>query len=90
MLSSEEDSDAARGALRSIDGAGPEAVPTLLEGLESEDRRRRYYAMYLLGKVGPAAKAALPILKRMRDETESRRYRESYQRTIDQIEAGSE
>ena len=30
--------DAARGALRAIDDAGPEAVPVLIEGLEAEDR----------------------------------------------------
>ena len=58
MLASEEDVDAARGALRGIDDAGPNAVPVLMEGLESEDRRLRFYAMFLIGKVGPDAKEA--------------------------------
>ena len=61
MLDSEQDQDAARGALRSMDDAGPEAVDVLIEGLESDDRRRRYYAMFLLGKIGPAAKDAVPL-----------------------------
>jgi HEAT repeat protein len=87
MLDREIDQDAARGALRSIDDAGPEAVPVLIAGLESGDRRRRYYAMFLLGKVGGAAKEALPILKRMRDEADSDRSRSSIDRTIEQIEA---
>ena len=86
MLSSEDDEDAARGALRSIDDADADAVPVLIEGLESEDRRRRFYATFLLGKVGPDAKEALPILRRLRDETESTRYRDSIQKTIDAIE----
>ncbi len=79
----------ARGALRSIDDAGPEAVDVLIEGLESDDRRRRYYAMFLLGKIGPAAKDAVPLLKRLLDETDSQRFKGSIQRTIDQIEAES-
>ncbi|MGI9471382.1 MAG: HEAT repeat domain-containing protein, partial [Rubripirellula sp.] len=86
MLTSEDDRDAARGALRAIDDAGPEAVPVLVGALESDDRRQRYYAMFLLGKVGPAAKDALPAIRRLLEETDSDRFRGSIQQTIDRIE----
>jgi hypothetical protein len=58
----------------------------LLEGLQSEDRRLRFYAMFLIGKVGSDAKEALPMLKRLLEETDSERFRGSLQQTIDRIE----
>jgi len=45
-----------RSALREIDEAGPEVSPTLKKALKVDDRRIRFYAVRLLGKVGPAAK----------------------------------
>ena len=87
MLKSEEDTNYARGALRAIDAAGPEAVPVLMAGLESDDQRSRFYALFLLGKVGPAASEALPLLKKLMEETESGRMKDSFQKAIEEIEA---
>lgn len=87
MLQSEIDEDAARGALRSIDDAGPEALDVLLSGLDSDDRRIRFYAMFLIGKIGPQAKPAIPKLESMLNETESGRFRETIQQAIDRIKS---
>jgi HEAT repeat protein len=57
----------------------------LIEALDSEDRRRRYYAVFFLGKLGPVAAEALPALRQAL-ESESQRFREVVQRTIDSIE----
>ena len=90
MLASEDDTDAARGALRAIDGAGPEAVPILIEGLKSTDRRRQFYAIFLLGKVGPEASAALPVLEQLREDSDSVRAKDAFTRAIKQIETKTE
>ncbi|MGB0597490.1 MAG: HEAT repeat domain-containing protein [Rubripirellula sp.] len=90
MSQNDEDRDAARGALRSIDDAGPEAVPLLLEALKSEDRGRRFYSAYLLGKVGADARDALPTLAQLRDASDSDRFKEMVDRTIKSIESVSE
>lgn len=63
MLASDEDRDFARGALRDIDAAPVEAVPLFMAALDSEDRTEAFYAIFLLGKVGPAAAEALPKLE---------------------------
>ena len=86
MLASEDDSEAARSALREIDDAGPEAIPVLIEGLQSSDRRRQFYAIFLLGKIGPKASEALPVLRKLRDESDSNRGKEAFSRAIKQIE----
>jgi len=90
MLDSEDDRDAARGALRAIDDADVDAVPVLLEGLESEDRRRRYYAVSLLRKIGPPAKDALPALKKILEESDSGRMTDFLKTAIESIEGDSE
>ena len=90
MLGSDVDTDYARGALRAIDVAGPEAVPVLMAGLESDDQRRRFYAVFLLGKVGPAAKEALPLMKKLSEEAESGRLKDSFKKAIEQIETAPE
>ncbi|MEO1983288.1 MAG: HEAT repeat domain-containing protein, partial [Fuerstiella sp.] len=90
MLQNEEDTNVARGAIRAIDAAGPEALPVLLAGLKSDDLRTQYYAVFLLGKVGPAAADALPLLNKLHDESESRRFQERLQSAIDDIEVKSE
>ena len=87
MLQNEVDEEAARGALRSIDDAGPEALDVLLSGLDSEDRRIRFYAMFLIGKIGPDAKPAIPKLEAMLGQTDSGRFRETIQQAIDRIKA---
>jgi HEAT repeat protein len=85
LLYSETDRDAARGALQAIDAVGPEALPTLLEALQVEDSRLRFFAVFYLAKLGPEAKDALPILKTMQD-SENRRLRRTLERTIAAIE----
>ena len=90
LLASEDDTDAARGALRAIDGAGPEAVPILIEGLKSTDRRRQFYAIFLLGKVGAEASTALPVLRKLREDSDSARAKDAFTRAIKQIEEASE
>ena len=90
LLDSEDDRDAARGALREIDDADATAVPILTEALKSEDRRRRFYAISLLRKVGPAAKEALPELQRIAEEDESRRTRDFVKSAIKSIQRESD
>lgn len=69
LLNSEADSDFASGALREIDAAPVEALDLLIENLDSEERRVGFYAVTLLGKIGPPAKAALPKLEAMLDDS---------------------
>ena len=40
----------------------PAAVPTLIEALGSRDREDRFHAAWLLGRLGPEAKSAVPAL----------------------------
>jgi HEAT repeat protein len=65
MLSHEEDTDFASGALREINDAPVEAIPLFIEKLDSEERRVGFYAVTLLGKIGPPAAEALPKLEEM-------------------------
>ena len=87
MLRKDDDSDAARQALREINTAGDEAVPLFLEILQDEDagRRTRYYAVYLLRKMGSRAKSALPKLRELAKNTDGK-YREYYERAIREIQ----
>ncbi|GIW99165.1 MAG: hypothetical protein KatS3mg111_2498 [Pirellulaceae bacterium] len=64
MLASEEDSDFASGALREIDAAPPEAIDLFMQHLDSDDRRTAFFAIFLLGKIGPDAKRVLPELQK--------------------------
>lgn len=72
MLDDDQDRDYARAALKLIDAADADAVPVLLEGLNSEDRMMKYYAAFFLKKVGPAGKEALPTLKEMAQKEDGR------------------
>ena len=85
-MSSEADQDSARSAVKDIDAAGPEAIPVLRQELESSDRRLQYYAVFLLGKVGPPAADLLPELKNLRDDSDSKRFKEAVQKSIELIE----
>ncbi|QDV25410.1 HEAT repeat domain-containing protein [Aureliella helgolandensis] len=67
MLSNEEDSDFASRALREINTAPLTSIPLFIENLDSEDRRVGYYAVTLLGKIGPPARAAIPKLEEMQE-----------------------
>ena len=68
----------------------PEAVPILIEGLKSTDRRRQFYAIFLLGKVGAEASTALPVLRQLREDSDSVRAKDAFTRAIKQIEAKAE
>ena len=83
------DRDAARSALREIDDVGPEAVAALIKALDNDDRRLRYYGAYYLGKLGPAAKDALPALRRLADD-EGSRFNKFLKRTINKIEGSGD
>ena len=65
MLSSNEDRDFASSSLKEINTAPVEAIPLFIESLDSEERRTAFYAVTLLGKLGPAASEALPKLEAM-------------------------
>jgi len=65
LLSMDEDRDFASSALKEINTAPVEAIPLLMEKLESQERRTAFYAVSLLGKIGPPAAEALPKLEAM-------------------------
>lgn len=88
LLLSEEDRVAVRTALRAIDTAGPEAVPALLTGAQHDDGAVRFMSVYLLGKVGPEAKDALPVLRELAEKDQSR-LKGFLIRTIESIEGKS-
>lgn len=86
LLRTEQNADAVTEALRKIDQAPPEALPLLMELLEDEnlERRRRFYALHLLRKLGPQAKEALPTLQKLAEKADGRN-REMLERTIREI-----
>ena len=86
LLDSDDDKDAARNALREIDAADERAVPVLINGLRDGDRRKKYYAVFLLQKAGPAAADALPALRQARKDSDSRRFDGMLDRAIRDIE----
>ncbi len=65
LLSSDEDRDFAGSALKEINSAPIEAVPLFIEKLDSDERRTAFFAVSLLGKIGPPAAEALPKLESM-------------------------
>lgn len=87
LLSEPDDTNFAKDALRSINVAGPDAVPVLIEGLKSTDRRQQFYALYLIGRVQPKAKDAIPVLRELAESSDSDRLRGMVQRAIDEISA---
>lgn len=86
MMKSEKESDVARRAIREIGTAGEDALPILLEILQdtSSGRRTRYYALYVLRKMGPKAKSALPVLRQLREASDGS-LDDEFERTIDEI-----
>jgi HEAT repeat protein len=91
MLRKDDESDVARSALREINTAGDDAIPILLEILQDEKagRRSRYYALFLLRKMGPRAQVALPILEKQREAADGRQ-REYLDRAIKEIKGEEE
>jgi len=79
-----------RSALREIDEAGPEVIPTLKKALKVDDRRIRFYAVRLLGKVGPAAKEVLPQLYELQKQSGGARFDRYIESTIARIEGREE
>ena len=80
MLSSDEDREFASGSLKEINTAPVEAIPLLIEKLESEERRTAFYAVSLLGKIGPPAAEALPKLEAMLAKPSADRGRSDFRR----------
>lgn len=80
LLSSEEDRDFASSSLKEINTAPIEAIPLLIEKLDSEDRRTSFYAVSLLGKIGPPAAEALPKLEAMLSKPSSDPGRSEFRR----------
>ncbi|MFN3191199.1 MAG: HEAT repeat domain-containing protein [Aureliella sp.] len=68
MIDDEEDESIATGAIRDIGAAPLSSLPLLIEGYESENFRKRLYAVFLTGKIGKPAKEALPKLEEMLEE----------------------
>lgn len=63
LLGRHEDKDYAGESLRQIDTAPEEMLPLLIEHVDSSDKRKAFYAVVLLGKLGPVASAAIPKLE---------------------------
>lgn len=63
LLGRHEDKDYAAESLRQIDSAPAEIMPVLIDHVDSTDRRKAFYAVTLLGKLGPVAAAAIPKLE---------------------------
>ena len=83
LLGSDEDSDYGNTALEEIGAAPVEAVPMLISNLESRERRARFHAMTLLGKLGPAAADALPKLEEMLEKlADSKDDRDEFRRKL--------
>ena len=85
LLGSEEDREMAQTTLRAIDAVDAEALPALIQALNSSDGRTVYFAAFFLGKLGPEAKAALPTLKKMLENANSR-VRRPLERAIARID----
>jgi HEAT repeat protein len=94
LLSHSEDSDYANNSLREIDTAPIEAIPMLIASLGSEDRRVNFYAVTLLGKIGPEAAEALPkldeMLKNARGGGDNRDFRRKFLREAIQAIRGDQ
>lgn len=74
MIAIPEDESIATSTIREIDAAPEASVSELIDYIDSEDGRTKYYAIFLLGKIGPPAKEALPHLERAKKEAgDSRR-----------------
>ena len=71
LLGSEQDSDFASAALKEINTAPVDAIPLLLDKIDSEERRVGFYAITLLGKIGPPAREALPKLEALLEKPDS-------------------
>ena len=57
-----EDPNLRFGASKAIASLGPNAVPHLIDGLQSDQQDSRIWSAYTLGRIGPSAMAAAPVL----------------------------
>jgi hypothetical protein len=55
----------ARSCMKALQKIGVRAVPLLIEALKSDDRRRKNRAAKTLGRIGPAARMAMPELQQL-------------------------
>ena len=73
LIDNEEDESFATAALREIDAAPATALPMLVDALGSENRRKQFYAVYLIGMMGADAKEVIPRLREeLKDSNNSR------------------
>jgi HEAT repeat protein len=63
-LASDDDDDVRFALAKSLAGMGSEAIPTLTELLDDKSTSVRVHAARSLGQMGPAARDAVPALKR--------------------------
>jgi len=68
MLRKDTDKGYADSSLKEINTAPLEAIPMLIEKIESGDRQEAFYAVSLLGKIGPPAADSLPKLEAKLDK----------------------
>ena len=75
-------------AIETLGDMGPEAknaVPTLIEQLNSSEDYLRESAVLTLGAIGPQAKEALPALRKMKDDPDAL-IRSAAERAIREVE----
>jgi HEAT repeat protein len=85
MLLTQPDNSMLASAITEIDAADLSAYDVLLEALSSDNQRLRGLAVFLLGKIGPDAKDALPKLRELLKEARGRG-RGAIERAITAIE----
>ncbi len=73
LIDNEEDESFATAALREIDAAPATALPMLIDAVAAENRRKQFYAVYLIGKMGADAEEVIPRLREeLKDSNDSR------------------
>lgn len=80
-------SNIAASELGRFGSAAKDAVPTLIEKLQSDDATTCYHAIESLGNVGSAAKSALPSLRECLKKSKSKSVAEAVTKSIKMIES---
>ena len=84
LIDNEEDESFATAALREIDAAPATALPVLVDALGSENRRKQFYAVYLIGKMGADAEEVIPRLREELKESKNSRNASSRRKYLSQ------
>ena len=80
LLNNDRDRRSASKALRRIDAVDEAALPVLIDGLTSTNDSVRYFACHFLGKIGPPAETALPMIEGLVADDKKQRVREAAKR----------